>query len=223
MQTAFFQNRVDAGEKLAKELLRLKQNQTSLQDAIVVAIPRGGVIVGDVIATKLGVKLDIVVSRKIGAPDNSEVAMGAVMPDGSYFLNEEIVNALNVSREYIEEEVREQLKEIYRRLLSYRGSRYYDKEFDGNVVVLVDDGVATGATLIASAQWIKTNRNCKKLIVAAPVAPRDTFNILKNSADEIIVLYTPDPFISIGRFYEDFEQVSDEQVKEIMRKYEYRT
>jgi putative phosphoribosyl transferase len=128
-----------------------------------------------------------------------------------------------VSRGYIEEEVREQLKEIYRRLLSYRGSRYYDKEFDGKVVVLVDDGIATGATLTASAQWIKTNHNCKKLIVAAPVAPRETFNTLKNSADEIIVLYTPDPFISIGRFYEDFEQVSDEQVKEIMRKYGYRT
>jgi putative phosphoribosyl transferase len=77
--------------------------------------------------------------------------------------------------------------------------------------------------VIASAQWIKTNHNCKKLIVAAPVAPRDTFNILKNSADEIIVLYTPDPFISIGRFYEEFDQVSDEQVKEIMRKYGYRT
>lgn len=220
-----FRDRIDAGNRLVKQLLWLKQNRAyeiGKKNIIVVAIPRGGLIIGDVIASELDTKLDIVVSRKIGAPDNQEFAIGAVMPDGSYFLNEERAVPLNISQEYIEKEARAQLKEIYRRLLSYRGSLDYDKEFQDKLVVLVDDGIATGATLMASAQWIKSNHNCKELIIAAPLAPRHVLDDLNKFADKVVVLCTPDPFIAIGRFYEDFDQVNDDQVKEIMKKYGYK-
>lgn len=224
MEPVIFQNRIDAGEKLAERLLGLKQsqlNETGQQDIVIVAIPRGGVIIGDVIASKLDAKLDIVVSRKIGAPDNSELAIGAVMPDGSYFSNQEIVEMRNIPLDYIELQASAQVKEIDRRLMSYRGTKEYDNEFEGKTVVLVDDGIATGATILASARWIRNKQHCKKLVIASPVAPGEILGVLNQVADEVIVLYTPEPFIAIGRFYEDFVQVSDNQVKEIMKKYGY--
>ncbi len=223
MQPVTFQNRIDAGEKLAERLLWLKQSQLKERDPqniVIVGIPRGGVIIADIIASKLGAKLDIVVSRKIGAPDNSELAIGAVMPNGSYFLNQEIVASRNIPLDYIQAQASAQAKEIERRLTSYRGTKEYDNEFDGKTVVLVDDGIATGATMLASARWIK-NEQCKQLVIAVPVAPGEILSQLKQVADEVIVLYTPEPFIAIGRFYEDFDQVSDNQVKEIMKKYGY--
>lgn len=218
MQSVLFQNRVDAGHKLAKRLARLKQSNKRI---IIVAIPRGGVVIGDVIASELGAELDIVVSRKIGAPDNPEFAVGALMPDGSYFLNQEHVRMLNISPEYIQMKANAELKEIDRRLISYRGSKEYSNKFEGKTVVLVDDGIATGSTILASAKWLKNNQNCKKLVIAAPVAPEDILDNLKQATEEVIVLDTPEPFIAIGRFYQDFAQVTDEEVKEIMRKHGY--
>jgi predicted phosphoribosyltransferase len=218
MQSVLFQNRVDAGHKLANRLVRLKQRNESI---VIVAIPRGGVIIGDVIATELGAGLDIVVSRKIGAPDNPEFAVGALMPDGSYFLNREHVKMLNISAEYIQMKANAELSEIDRRLKSYRGSKEYHYKFEGKTVVLVDDGIATGSTILASAKWLKNKQNCKKLVIAAPVAPEDILDNLKQVTDEVIVLDTPEPFIAIGRFYQDFAQVTDEEVKEIMRKHGY--
>ena len=206
----------------------LKQNQLKeerdrrQQSIVILAIPRGGVIIGDVIATELDAKLDIIVSRKIGAPDNPELAIGAVMPDGSYFLNQRLVNMLNVPQVYIQIQAHEQIKEIDRRLMAYRGSKEYDNEFERKAVVLVDDGIATGATMTASAKWIKNKQQCKRLVIAVPVAPAEVLDDLNQVADEVIVLYTPEPFIAIGRFYEDFAQVSDNEVKEIMRKYGYK-
>jgi putative phosphoribosyl transferase len=226
MQPAIFQNRIDAGEKLAKRLSWLKQDQLkeerSQQSIIILAIPRGGVIIGDVIASELDAKLDIVVSRKIGAPNNPELAIGAVMPDGSYFINQEIINILNIPEEYIQIQAHEQIKEIDRRLMSYRGSKEYDNEFEDKIVVLVDDGIATGATMLASAQWIKNKQHCKKLVIAVPVAPREILDDLNQVADEVIVLYSPLSFEAVGQFYQDFSQVSDNEVKEIMKKYGYR-
>ena len=228
MQSIIFQDRIDAGKRLAKKLLWLKQDQLKeerdrrQQSIVILAIPRGGVIIGDVIATELDAKLDIIVSRKIGAPDNPELAIGAVMPDGSYFLNQRLVNMLNVPQEYIQIQAHEQIKEIDRRLMAYRGSKEYDNEFERKAVVLVDDGIATGATMTASAKWIKNKQQCKRLVIAVPVAPAEVLDDLNQVADEVIVLYTPEPFIAIGRFYEDFAQVSDNEVKEIMRKYGYK-
>ena len=114
-------------------------------DSVIVAIPRGGVIIGDVIASNLGTKLDIVVTRKIPAPENPELAIGAVMPDGNYFLTD-MIDAFNVSKYYIERQTMAQLKEIQIRLISYRGITTSDKEFDNKIIKLVDDGIATGAT-----------------------------------------------------------------------------
>ena len=228
MQSIIFQDRIDASKRLAKKLLWLKQDQLKeerdrrRQSIVILAIPRGGVIIGDVIATELDAKLDIIVSRKIGAPDNPELAIGAVMPDGSYFLNQRLVNMLNVPQEYIQIQAHEQIKEIDRRLMAYRGSKEYDNEFERKAVVLVDDGIATGATMTASAKWIKNKQQCKRLVIAVPVAPAEVLDDLNQVADEVIVLYTPEPFIAIGRFYEDFAQVSDNEVKEIMRKYGYK-
>jgi putative phosphoribosyl transferase len=223
MQSVIFRDRIDAAKKLVERLYWLKDEiRENKSPAVIVAIPRGGVVIGDVIASEVGVKLDLVVSRKIGAPSNSELAIGAVMPDGSYFLNE-VADMINVSQDYIESQINKEVKEIDRRLIDFRGSRNYDNELEGKLAVLVDDGIATGATMLASARWIKEKHNCKKLVIAVPVAPKEILEDLNNIADKVIVLYTPEPFGAVGLFYQDFNQVSDEEVKEIMKKYLHNT
>jgi putative phosphoribosyl transferase len=240
-----FEDRVDAAKQLAKrveEWLEQRQKSTknaAADDIIVLAIPRGGVVVGDVISNILGAKLDIIVSRKIGAPDNPELAIGAVMPDGSYFLNEDIVDMLNVPKYYITEQANIQKKEIERRLMAFRAKEDSDysnnNDFEGKTVVLVDDGIATGATIISAAQWLETKQNCcKMLIVGVPVAPpsspspspqssssEDIVSKLNQIADKVIILYRPEPFYAVGQFYRLFEQVSDNEVREIMQRHRY--
>jgi putative phosphoribosyl transferase len=252
-----FEDRKDAAKQLAKRLEEeglkrdlaitskvQEEEEQELQkygnNIIVLAIPRGGVIIGDIIASTLNAKLDIIVSRKIGAPDNPELAIGAVMPDGSYFLNQDIVNMLNVPQSYIVELVNIQKKEIQRRLMSFRGSKEVSVDvddghdnndnFEGMTVILVDDGIATGATILSAAQWLKTKQNCcKMLIVAVPVAPpprttssnESIASKLNQIADKVIILYTPEPFYSVGQFYENFEQISDNEVREIMKRHGY--
>ena len=227
MQPIIFRDRIDAANKLAEELKQqlMKPEHRDSSSIVVLSIPRGGVVIGDVVADKLNVKLDVVVSRKIGAPIDPEVAIGAVMPDGTYFLNEDIILTLNVPQNYIDTQVNEQLKEIERRLISFRGSKEYDRELTGRSVVLVDDGIATGATMLSAAQWLKTKQNCQELIIAVPVAPRDTVDRLKQivgNNDKVIVLYSPESFTAVGQFYADFGQVSDSQVKKIMKKHGYK-
>jgi putative phosphoribosyl transferase len=220
MQSVIFRNRTDAANELTKRLYWLKDEiqENKFAAAVVVAIPRGGVVLGDIIASELGAKLDVVVSRKIGAPFDPELAIGAVMPDGSYFLNE-VAKMINVSQDYIESQIEKEVKEIDRRLIEFRGNREYDNKLEDKLVVLVDDGIATGATILASAKWIKDKHNCKQLIIAVPVAPREILEDLNRIADKVIILYTPEPFGAVGCFYQDFNQVSDYEVKEIMKKY----
>lgn len=219
MQTVLFRDRTDAAKQLAERLYWLKNEiQENKSSVVIVAVPRGGVVIGNIIASQLGAKLDLVVSRKIGAPFNPELAIGAVMPDGSYFLND-VAEMMNVSQDYIESQIEKEVKEIDRRLIEFRGDREYYNELEDKIVVLVDDGIATGATILASAKWIKDKHNCKQLIIAVPLAPGEILEDLKRVADEVIVLHTPEPFGAVGRFYHDFNQVSDDEVKEMMRKY----
>jgi len=208
-----FNDRVDAAEKLAKKLEWLRG-----EDPIILAIPRGGVIIGDVIAKALGAKLDIIVSRKVGAPYNPELAIGAVMHDGSFFPNTDIIEAMNVPKKYIEQQVASELKEISRRLMKFRGTKEY--RLEGKTVVLVDDGIATGATIFVTLQWLK-RQNPKRLVVAIPVGPKDTIEKLSRVA-EVVVLDSPSFFNAVGEYYDTFEQVDDYRVIEIMSSYGYR-
>lgn len=223
-----FQDRKDAAEQLAKKLEQwLEQNRTSEEQqnydsAIILAIPRGGVVIGDILSSILDIKLDIVVSRKIRAPDNPELAIGAVMPDGRYFLNHDIVNMLKVTMRYIEAEVNAQTREIENRLLFLRGNKDYNNELNDRTVILVDDGIATGSTIFAAAKWINNNQKCRELVVAVPIAPADTINKLKKEvSDKVIVLYSPELFSAVGQFYKNFEQVTDDKVREIMKRHGY--
>ena len=219
MQTVLFRDRTDAAKQLAERLYWLKNEiQENKSSVVIVAVPRGGVVIGNIIASQLGAKLDLDVSRKIGAPFNPELAIGAVMPDGSYFLND-VAEMMNVSQDYIESQIEKEVKEIDRRLIEFRGDREYYNELEDKIVVLVDDGIATGATILASAKWIKDKHNCKQLIIAVPLAPGEILENLKRVADKVIVLHTPEPFGAVGRFYHDFNQVSDDEVKEMMKKY----
>ena len=200
----YFKNRVDAGRQLASAL------QSVSKSAIVLAIPRGGLVVGFEVAKALSVPLDIVITRKIGAPDNPELAIGAVAEDGTAILDDGLVRMLQVSKGYISEEVEKQKMEIKRRLLRYRGDMPYPILEDREVIV-VDDGVATGSTLKAAIMSIRKKR-AKTIIVAVPVGPLNTVNELKRIVDNLVCLQTPEPFYAIGEFYDDFEQTEDEEV-----------
>ena len=206
-----FQDRKDAGLQLAQKLTWLRD-----KDAIVLAIPRGGVVVGDVIAKSLNAKLDIVVPRKLGAPNNPELAIGAVMHDGSSYLNDYVVKTLNVDQQYIRSEIKEQVREIERRLELFRGNKKYD--LADKIIVLVDDGIATGATTMIAVTWVKKQRP-KMLVLATPVAPAEVARVLERIADKLIILMMPLEFGAVGEFYEDFLQVDDDEVIQILEKY----
>ena len=224
-----FHDRKEAGLLLAERLKVHNRNTFGSEEAkkesfIVMAIPRGGVILGDIIASELNIGMDIIICKKIGAQNNPELAIGAVMADGSYIINDEIVNRINTSPEYISKQVEIQKKEIERRLIEFRGNKEYNNnnnKLKDKVVILVDDGIATGATMLAAVKWLKEKHYCKRLIVAVPVAPLESSILekLNQIADKVIVIFTPYDFAAVGQFYEHFDQVSDKEVKEIMNKY----
>jgi putative phosphoribosyl transferase len=227
--TTRFHDRRDAGKYLAEKIKHYIKNNFNSEAKtdffIVMAIPRGGVIIGDIIASELNMDMDIIISKKIGAENNPELAIGAIMADGSYILNEDIVNRINISDEYIHTQIEIQKKEIERRLIEFKGKKEYHNNLKDKVIILVDDGIATGATILAAVKWIKEKQHCKRLIVAVPVAPAESniLDKLNQIADKVIVIFTPYDFAAVGQFYEHFDQVSDKEVKEIMNKYNFVT
>ncbi|MFB0561896.1 MAG: phosphoribosyltransferase [Candidatus Lokiarchaeia archaeon] len=206
-----FRDRVDAGKKLAKELLVYKES-----NPVVLAIPRGGVVVAYEVAKELGAPLDIVVPRKIPAPYNPELGIGAVTQDGTVIIDQQIKDYLSVSDEYIQEEAERQIKEIERRMKAYRGDRGPISLKD-RVVILVDDGIATGVTMRAAIRSIR-KQNPKKIIVAVPVGPPGTIKKIEEEADEVVSLITYEPFEAVGQFYADFSQTTDSEVITLLQK-----
>src|SRR5918997_416009 len=204
-------DRTTAANILGDSLRNVIKKEVERKNSIVLGIPRGGVIIADAIA------------RKLRAPHNEEVAIGAVMEDGATYLNEVIVKELGVSHEYIEKEKTLQLEDIKRRVSLYYGSsapENYDINRD-KIVILADDGAATGATVISATRWIRAIKNPAKLIVAIPVAPKDTMDLLRREAvDHIEVIAAPSTsqFRSVGQYYQSFEPVSDNEVIKIIQK-----
>ena len=205
-----FRDRIDAGNLLAERL-----TENGYTPAIVLGIPRGGVILADIVAKKLAADFDIVIPRKLGAPENEELAIGAVMEDGTSYINRYIVDALRIPQNYIESERVLQAAEIRRRSAAYR-KQGFSYNIAGKNVIIVDDGIATGATVIASARWARKHHP-STLTIAVPVAPPQSVEVLEQESDSVIILHMPHDFGSVGQFYEEFGPISDDQVTQIMR------
>src|SRR3989338_9190608 len=198
-----FKDRHDAGKKLAEALKKYKNKK----DIIVLGIPRGGVEVAFNIAKALKVPLSIIVTKKIGHPFESEFAIGAVSP-GNYIVDEVYSN--EAGEDYIENTVKEMNAEIKRRYKEYTQGKM--PQLKNKIVIIVDDGLATGYTMFAAIKYAKS-KNPKKLIVAVPVATQDSFEKVKQMADEFVCLQVPVFFSAVGSFYQDFAQLEDEEVK----------
>lgn len=246
----FFENRTEAGKKLAQAIFKKIPDLQQNPKGIVLALPRGGVPVAFEIAKKLNAPLDLIITHKLGAPGNPEFAIGAVAEDGSLILGETKnasrftptgspslrlglaplplaarvgthktqpsphLSCPGISQDYLKEEIRCQLREIQKRIKKYRGGRSLPK-LQGKTLILVDDGIATGNTMKAACALAK-NAKAARIIVAVPVLPDDALRSLQKIA-EVVFLDAPSPFFAIGRFYRNFEQLTDEEVRGYLR------
>jgi putative phosphoribosyl transferase len=203
-----FADRAEAGRSLADALERFRDD-----DAVVLAIPRGGVVVGAEVARHLVAPLDVVVPRKIGAPGNPELGLGAVA-HGVRVLDEGLISRLGVTASYVEEETRRQIGEIQRRERVYRGDRSATP-VRGRPAIVVDDGIATGGTAVAALRWTRSQEP-SRVVLAVPVAPRATARRMQREADDVVVLATPEPFLAVGEWYVHFDQTSDDEVVRLL-------
>jgi predicted phosphoribosyltransferase len=200
----YFKDRNDAGEKLAEELAKYKDNK----DALILGIPRGGLQIGYVLSKQLNLPLDMVVVKKIPYPANPEYAIGAV-GFNEVVLNEDIIESEGIKKEYVEGEIEELKRSIKERYKEYKGKTELPKIKD-KIIIITDDGIATGQTMLAAVDIIR-KLEPKKIVLAVPVAPPSSLDQFKDKVDEIVCLDTPISFYAIGQFYEDFEQVTDEE------------
>ncbi|MBU3957332.1 phosphoribosyltransferase [Patescibacteria group bacterium] len=205
-----FKNREEAGKKLSVKLRGFQKKK----NLIVLAIPRGGLVVGKQLAQALNCPLDIIVTKKIGAPGNPELAIGAVGAMGEPVLNEELAARAGADGNYLQKEIANRQAEVERRIKEYRGDKL-PLNLKDKTVIITDDGVATGATMEAAVEVVR-QQEPKKIIVAIPVIARDSLKKLEEKADEVIYLDAPIMFFAVGQFYREFGQVSDEEVKEIL-------
>lgn len=205
-----FKNRQEAGRELATRLTKYANRE----DVLVLGVPRGGIPVASEVATALHVPLDIFVLRKLGVPGHEELAFGAIGSGGVRILNADVVDRLGISELEIAAAMQEQTRELERREKLYRGDRP-PLDVHGRTVILVDDGIATGASLRAAIHAIRKMKPAA-IVVATPVAPRETCNRLRQEVDELVCVDIPEPFYAIGEFYIDFSQVSDGQVVELL-------
>ena len=208
--SVIFKNREEAGRQLVAELLQYRNDPRGL----ILALPRGGVAVGYQLSLALHIPLDVFITRKIGAPGNAEYAIGAVAETGSRYLNQEAVNSLGVSRHELERLIHVQEKEIARRRDLYRQGRPLP-QLTGRTVLLVDDGIATGSTFMASALAIRSMQP-RRLVGVIPVGPSSTIREVRAHVDVLVILMTPDPFEAVGDFFVDFTQVEDRDVVEYL-------
>lgn len=208
------------------DILKKHNVDTSISNITLLSIPRGGLVVADSIASILSNirYFDIVVPRKLTAPNNKEVSIGAIMDDGTTYVNQELFSILEISNAYFEKEKAYQLEEIKRRRNEYLGNEgsnvtraVHFKEIENNIILLIDDGIATGSTIIVAARWIRRFRP-KLLIIAVPVGPRETLDRLRDEADIVEFFMTPrlSKFMAVGDYYQSFYPITDEEVRTIL-------
>jgi putative phosphoribosyl transferase len=213
-----FKDRSSAANILA-DVIKSSLAKEPKEHILVLGIPRGGVVTADIFASKLAIpNFDIVIPRKLTDPYNKELAIGAVMEDGTTYLDQVRINNSLISFDYIEKEKLEQIAEIKRRASLYRSNVTHYHTVPGATTILLDDGAATGATIVVAARWIKKQYKPRRLIIALPVAPKPTLTLLGQECDSVEAIITPGNFHSVGQFYEDFNPVTDKQVMDIMRK-----
>jgi putative phosphoribosyl transferase len=216
-----FADRIDAGQRLGATLQNFIEQQCAGEQIVVLALPRGGVPVGYYAAKALDAPLDVFVVRKLGAPKQPELAMGAIASGGVRVINQEVVRALHVTPEQIEDTAESETRELERREHAYRGDRA-PTDVTGRCVLLVDDGVATGYTMRAAVEALR-QLHPKQIIVAVPVAAKDTCEELKRHADAVVCLFTPFDFVAVGQWYRRFDQTSDEEVRQLLERAAERT
>jgi len=218
-------DRESAGNILGETLKEIVKKEDR-NNTFVLGIPRGGIIIAEVIARKLACELDIFIVKRLRSPYNEELAIGAVTEDGTTFLNELIIEELKISQKFIEGEISHQLQEIKRltQLYNHKNKSSLERnaiDFKNKTIVIVDDGAATGSTIIATIRSVRKNMNPKRLIIAVPISPKGTINRLNNEeSDQIEVITSPQNrnFVSIEQYYQNFDQVTDKQVIEIIQR-----
>lgn len=206
--SGLFKDRQEAGQKLAKILEDFKG-----KNAIVLVLPRGGVVVGAEIARVLDLPLDVIVTRKIGSPESEEYAIGAIDIDGDSVWNDEELRSVN--KEWLAQKIQKEKEEAKRRFDLYRQGRA-PLDLKGKIAIIVDDGIATGLTIKSAIRYAK-KLGVQRVVVASPMAPQETVDDIKKEADEARILEAPAFFFAIGQFYETFPQVEDEEVVNILK------
>lgn len=208
-----FRDRREAGRRLTEALDGYRRRRP-----FILAVPRGGIVVGYEVAVGLDAPLDVVVPRKLRAPYNPELAVGAVAHDGSVYVDSPLVSSLRIPEEYLKEETATQLEEIRRRVSVYRGDRA-QPALAGRAAIVVDDGIATGSTMIAALRAVR-GMEPEVVVAAIPVAPPEGAESLRAEADDVVCLYTPTLFYAVGQFYDDFGQTTDDEVVFLLRRRE---